>query len=55
LRDRAPIIKAEHRAILAACQKRDKSELRDAIITHMKHTLDGIRSYVVSAEGHTTG
>jgi DNA-binding GntR family transcriptional regulator len=55
LRDRAPIIKAEHRAILAACQKRDKSELRDAIITHMKHTLDGIRSYVISAEGRTTG
>lgn len=46
LRDRSETIQAEHREILAACQARDKSRLRNAIIDHMHQTMIGIRSYI---------
>ncbi len=48
LRDQAPVIQAEHQAILEACRMRQKDQLRDAIVYHMQQTLSGIRGYILS-------
>jgi DNA-binding GntR family transcriptional regulator len=48
LKDQAPVIHAEHEAILAACHSHDRKRLRDAIVYHMEQTLKGVRDYLRS-------
>jgi DNA-binding GntR family transcriptional regulator len=43
-----PIIQSEHQTILDACRRRDKSALRDAIIDHMRQTMLGVKTYLLS-------
>ncbi len=49
LRDRGPVIQAEHQAIFEACRARDGATLRSAIIGHMQQTLNGIKNYAANA------
>jgi DNA-binding GntR family transcriptional regulator len=52
LRDQAPVIQAEHQAILEACRQRQKDQLRDAIVYHMQQTLHGVRGYILAEPHH---
>lgn len=49
LRDQSDVIQREHEIILDACRRRDAAALRDAIVTHMNRTFEGIRSHLVSS------
>ncbi|MAS37808.1 MAG: hypothetical protein CL610_27685 [Anaerolineaceae bacterium] len=46
LNDQGTDIQREHRMILEACKARDAKALRNAIISHMQHTLISIRDYI---------
>lgn len=48
LRDQSEIIQQEHGIILDACRRRDAAGLRDAIVTHMNRTFEGIRSHLAT-------
>ncbi len=43
--DQAAVIQAEHWTILQACKDHDGPALREAIVYHMKQTLNGIRAF----------
>jgi DNA-binding GntR family transcriptional regulator len=45
-RDQSEVIQQEHQMILDACLRRDAPDLRDAIVTHMNRTFEGIRSHL---------
>ena len=50
LRDQGESIQREHRVILDACHQRDAKALRNAIITHMQHTLKSLRTHFASEQ-----
>jgi DNA-binding GntR family transcriptional regulator len=50
LRDQGQAIQREHRVILDACHQRDAKALRNAIITHMQHTLKSLRTHIASEQ-----
>jgi DNA-binding GntR family transcriptional regulator len=51
LKDQAAVIQDEHQEILDACHAHDRKRLRDAIVYHMNQTLEGVRGYILSANG----
>jgi DNA-binding GntR family transcriptional regulator len=54
LRDQGKSIQHEHRNILDACHQRDAKALRNAIITHMQHTLKSLRAHFANEQGSKT-
>ena len=48
LRDQGEAIQREHRIIIDACHQRDSKALRNAIIMHMQHTLQSLRTHITT-------
>jgi DNA-binding GntR family transcriptional regulator len=48
LRDQGEAIQREHRIIIEACHQRDAKALRNAIIMHMQHTLQSLRTHITT-------